>query len=256
MSDTIHTASIKQSHISEWATVIQAVDNEAKINISDDGWRTQIVDPANVAFIETVLHDGAFTSYGVDESDGDGFVYGGNITRISDVTGMGSSDSTVHFDLPDRTKMNIQAGGVSYNLNGINPDTMRQEPEIPAIDFTTTATGVNENRLSRAVEAADMVADQIRFVADPDDETFTAHARGDTDNVDVDLTEQTDSLDIEDQTEVSISLDYLRSLVRAIPSGASVSIQAKTDFPIRFDFTHADGHADTLMLIAPRIESQ
>lgn len=255
MSPELFSGSIEQKRIEEWVDVVGTLDSECKLRMSDNGWSVAITDPANVAFVDSKLSRSGFASYGGDWDDDEQFVYGANLSRINEVVSFATSDSTVNFILPDEHGMEMRGSDFSYNLSGIDPKTIRKEPEIPDFESYTVVDGLPAEELSRAVKAADMVSDYITLTSDVDEGAFGAHSSGDTDDVDVALTEEADSLNIGEDTRVMLSLEYLKDMTSAIPSGVDVKLALRTDFPVSMEFTHADGNAQTAMMLAPRIES-
>ena len=255
MSENAVDASIARDNIQESIGVVKAFTDESRLYFSDYGLYGVVQDEASVAMSQINLSDTAFTSYGADASDDESVLFGADLSRLYEVVGMASSGDTIHMTLPDRHSMSMEAGGLSYNLTGINTDTIRQEPEIPDLEFDTDAIGVPADELSRAVKAADMVSDHVAFEADADEGTLHITAEGDTDSVSIELTDECESLDIESDTRGLFSVGYLQNAIRAIPSDAAVRIRSKTDFPLQIDFTVAEGHGDATVIIAPRIEN-
>lgn len=255
MSENAVDASIARDNIQESIGVLEAFADESRLYFFDDGLYGVVQDKANVAMSQIDLSDTAFTSYGADASDDESVLFGADLSRLDEVVGMASSGGTIHMTLPDRHSMSMESGGLSYNLTGINTDTIRKEPEIPDLEFDTDAAGVPADELSRAVKAADMVSDHVAFEADADEDTLHITAEGDTDNVSVELTDECESLDIESDTRGLFAVGYLQNAIRAIPSDDAVRIGAKTDFPLQIDFTVAEGHGDATFIIAPRIEN-
>ena len=255
MSENAVDASIARDNIQESIGVVKAFADESRLYFSDCGLYGVVQDEASVAMSQINLSDTAFTSYGADASDDESVLFGADLSRLDEVVGMASSGDTIHMTLPDRHSMSIEAGGLSYNLTGINTDTIRREPEMPDLEFDTDAIGVPADELSRAVKAADMVSDHVAFEADADEGTLHITGEGDTDSVSVELTDECESLDIESDTRGLFSVGYLKNAIRAIPSDAAVRIGTKTDFPLQIDFTVAEGHGDATVIIAPRIDN-
>ena len=50
-------------------------------------------------------------------------------------------------------------------------------------------------------------------------------------------------------------LDYFSNIVKVIPAGTVVDIQLDNDYPVKILFALADGKADVVYFLAPRIES-
>lgn len=253
MNGDLLDASIEQNHLSEWLESIRTIADECKLDLSDDGLHTSVVDPANVAYIETTLAPTAFTTfdYGGDEPE----VYGLNASTFSESVGVAGANDTVRIQLDDAHRMSINAGGVGFDRAGINPNTIRERPDIPDLDYDVTIERLPVETLQRGVTAADMVSDHTNFVVDADESTAVIRAEGDTDDAELDLMRDDAGLKAEDDADAMMSLDYLKDMVKGLPGDSTVDLHLKSDFPLRIDFTPDDYAATGSMFLAPRIES-
>ncbi|MEF8882533.1 MAG: DNA polymerase sliding clamp, partial [Halapricum sp.] len=162
---------------------VSVLVDECKIHLEDDGLEIRAVDPANVGMVDLRLDSVAFESY-----ETDGGLIGVNLSRLEDIAGMADSDQLIHLELDEETrKLHIAIDGLEYTLALINPDSIRQEPDLPDLDLP--AQIVLEGRdIDRAVTASDMVSDHIELGVDDVDELFYVDAEGDTDDVHLELT--------------------------------------------------------------------
>lgn len=244
------SAVIKADRLDQTITTLSVLVDESRVHLSDLGLRLAAVDPANVAMDETNITETAFESY-----QADGGVLGVDLTKLADVVGMADNDDLIQMSLdPETRKLLVEFGGLEYTLALLDPDTIRQEPDIPDLDLP--ARVVLEGRdIDRAVRAADMVSDHVELIIDPDDEAFRVHAEGDTDDVDLELSRD-DLIDLEVGAADSLfSLDYLKDLNKAIPKDIEVEILLGEDFPAKFNYEYADGAATVTQMLAPRIQS-
>lgn len=233
--------------------VIEDVDvlvDECKIHFTEDGMSIRAVDPANVGMVDTSLQKAAFESY-----EAAGTTIGVNTGRLRDIISMAQSDSLINISLNEETRtLLIKFDGLSYTLGLIDPDSIRQEPDIPDLDLPAEII-LEGNQLSRGISAADMVSDHIEFSVDESEETFHIAAEGDTDDVDLKL----DSEDVINLTpgpaESLFSNDYLKMINKAIPKSAEVTISVGESFPIDLKFEYAEGLGTTQYVLAPRIQS-
>jgi proliferating cell nuclear antigen len=168
---------------------------------------------------------------------------------------MADSDQLVELELDEETrKLHIQIDGLEYTLALIDPDSIRQEPDIPDLDLP--AEVVLEGRdVNRAVTAADMVSDHIALGVDDNDDHFYVDAQGDTDDVHFELGRD-DLIDITVGPAHSLySLDYLKDMNKAIPSDAEVTVDLGEEFPVKLHFEIAEGEGHVTYMLAPRIQS-
>ena len=169
---------------------------------------------------------------------------------------MGSSGDLVSMELNEQTrKLDIHIDGLSYTLALIDPDSIRQEPDIPDLDLPAEIV-LEGSQLNRGITAADMVSDHIALRVDPDEEAFYIEAEGDTDDVDLKL----DSDDLIDLTagaaDSLFSLDYLKDMNKAIPKSTEVTAELGEEFPVKLHYEFAEGLGQVTYMLAPRIQSE
>lgn len=237
--------------LTDFVDALDALVDEIKLQVSPGGIRARAVDPANVACCQVDLSPDAFAEY---DADG-GELIGLNLARLDDVLGFADDDDLVMLDLDKETrKLNIQVEGLDYTLALIDPDMIRQDPEIPDLELGTDV--VMEGRdLSRGVDAADMASDHVRLLGDPDADSVEMRAEGDKDDAALELNRDdlTPNSEIAD-TEGLYSLDYLKDLRKPVPADTPVRLRFGTDVPLKLNYEYADGAGDVLFMLAPRLE--
>jgi len=159
---------------------------EAKVHFDDDGVHYTAVDPSNVAMVQMDVPNGVFESYDVDET-----TVGIDLKEVmkalragrkrqEDIISLSYEDrqlsTTVKRDY-DGTEMDLQT-----NLMTIDPDAIRQEPDIPNIEFAVDAT-LNRTLFEDAIDAVDEVSDYVQFTDNDGDlmisgESDVSDARG------------------------------------------------------------------------------
>ena len=224
--------------------------DECKIHLDDGGIEIRAVDPANVGMVDLSLDASAFESY-----EADGGLIGVNLVRLMDIAGMADSDQLVNLELDEETrKLHISIDGLEYTLALIDPESIREEPDLPDLDLA--ATIIIEGRdIDRAVTAADMVSDHIELGFDEGTEVFYVKAQGDTDDVHLELNAE-DLIDLIVGPASSLfSLDYLQDMNKAIPKDAEVRMELGEEFPVKLHFDIAEGEGEVTYMLAPRIQS-
>ena len=252
----------EQRFFADFFEQFDALADEMKLHLDDDGLFGIVVDPASVGMVRDSLDREAFEHYSAT-----GGLIGLNISRMLDILGMGNSDDLVELTLDEETrKLHIQVDGLSYTLALIDPDSVRHEPEIPDdLDLDATMTVAFED-LKRGITAADMVSDHVRFRTGTSDDGKLAcyiEAEGDTDDVDLELThENLIAIDAGPTDGDSLfSLDYFKDIVKPIPKGAEVQIELGEEHPIKLHYGHSEMGDDRLagdctVMLAPRISSE
>ena len=229
---------------------VSVLVDECKIRLNEDALSIRAVDPANVGMVDLTLEAAAFESY-----DADGGVIGVNLARLEDIAGMAGSGDLIHLELDEETrKLHIEIDGLSYTLALIDPESIRQEPDIPELDLPAE-TVVEGAQLDRGVTAADMVSDHIRLRVAEADEAFLIEAEGDTDDVDLELTREDLIALTAGPADSLFSLDYLKDMNKAIPGDAEVTIELGEEFPVKLHYGFAEGLGNVTFMLAPRIQS-
>ena len=230
---------------------VSVLVDECKIRLDEEGLTIRAVDPANVGMVDLELSETAFESY-----EADGGVIGVNLDRLEDIVGMADSGQLVHLELDEETrKLHIQLDGLEYTLALIDPDSIRQEPDLPDLDLAAEIV-IEGKDIARAVKAADMVSDHIALGVDADDEEFFVEAEGDTDDVHLELGRE-DLIDLTAGEARSLfSLDYLKDMNKAIPKDAEVTMELGEEFPVKMHFDFAEGDGHVTFMLAPRIQSE
>ncbi len=229
---------------------VSVLVDECKIRLEDEGLAIRAVDPANVGMVDMELSANAFESY-----ETDGGVIGVNLDRLEDIVGMADSGQLVHLELDEETrKLHISLDGLEYTLALIDPDSIRQEPDLPDLDLSAEIV-IEGKDIARAVTAADMVSDHIALGVDPDAEEFYVDAEGDTDDVHLELGRE-DLIDLTAGEARSLfSLDYLKDMNKAVPKDAEVTTELGEEFPVKLHFGFAEGDGHVTFMLAPRIQS-
>ena len=229
---------------------VSVLVDECKLRLDEDELAVRAVDPANVGMVDLSLEAAAFESY-----EADGGVIGVNLQRLEDIAGMASAGDLIQLELDEETrKLHIQIDGLSYTLALIDPDSIRQEPDIPDLDLAAEIV-LEGAQIARGITASDMVSDHIRLRVDPDAEAFYIEAQGDTDDVDFKL-DREDLIDLTAGPADSLfSLDYLKDMNKAIPGDAEVTIELGEEFPVKLHYEFAEGQGHVTYMLAPRIQS-
>lgn len=224
--------------------------DECKIHLDEDGIEIRAVDPANVGMVDLSLSTSAFESY-----EADGGIIGVNLVRLQDIAGMADSGQLVELELDEETrKLHISIDGLEYTLALIDPESIREEPDLPDLDLSSTIV-IEGRDIDRAVTAADMVSDHIELGVDEAEEVFYVKAQGDTDDVHLELDAE-DLIDlVAGEASSLFSLDYLQDMNKAIPKDTEVTMELGEEFPVKLHFDIAEAEGSVTYMLAPRIQS-
>ena len=243
-------AGIEQSALKDALNSVSVLVDECKIRLNEGGLNIRAVDPANVGMVDLHLDAPSFETY-----QAGGGVIGVNLDRLEKIVKFGNSGDIVEFDLNHETrKLNIYIDGMSYTLALIDPDSIRQEPDIPDLALPVELS-ISSTQLNRGVKAADMVSDHVRLRTDGLEEAFYIEAEGDTDDVDLKLDEDDVAFGQMSTVTSLYSLEYLKNMNKAIPKGTDLEFLLGDEFPVKISYEINDGHGNVQYMLAPRIES-
>jgi len=144
--------------------------------------------------------------------------------------------------------------GLTWRCALIDPDAIRQEPDIPDLDLGGEFV-VPGRAIARGLSAADLVSDHIRFEGVADD-TLRLSADGDTDTVDLAIDDALidGELTGDGETESLFSLEYLTDITRPIGSDSAVTVDLGNEMPVKLHFETGGGDINVEAMVAPRIQ--
>ena len=241
-------AAINAELLKDAIASLAVIVDEVRFRIKPEGISVKAVDPANVAMVVFELGSSAFDEYSADESE-----IGIDLNKITDLLGITDKGDTVRMELEEGNhKLLIDVGGLSYTLSLLDPSTIRAEPRIPQLELPAKVV-MNGADLRRAVKAAEKISDHMLMGVAGD--TFFMEAKGDTDQVRLEMGRD-QLIDIKTGEASSLfSLDYLTDIVKPTNKVNEVSLSLGRDFPVIIDFEIANGAGRISYLLAPRIES-
>jgi proliferating cell nuclear antigen len=248
-------ATIKAGTLQGLIDSVDVLVDECKVRLGDERVSIRAVDPANVGMVDVDLEAQAFESYHTSPG-----LLGMNLNKFADVVSLGDKDDLVHLNYDAQTrKLHISVGGIEYTLALIDPDSIRQEPDIPDLNLNVEAT-VDSSVVDQGVTASDMVSDHIALGTEQDghQDQLVIEAEGDTDDVEL-VVKQDDDEFIEGtfngEAHSLFSLDYLKDMNKALPKNAEVTLEIGDEYPIKLHFDDEDGVMHTTYMLAPRIQS-
>jgi proliferating cell nuclear antigen len=241
-------AAINAELLKDAIASLAVIVDEVRFKIKPEGISVKAVDPANVAMGIFELGSSAFDAYSADECE-----IGVDLNKIMDLLGIADKNDTVRMELEEENhKLLIDVGGLSYTLSLLDPSTIRAEPRVPQLELPAKVV-LNGADLRRAVKAAEKISDHMLMGVS--DDTFYMEAKGDTDQVRLEMGRD-QLIDLKAGEACSLfSLDYLTDIVKPTNKVNEVTLSLGKDFPILIDFEIANGAGRISYLLAPRIES-
>jgi proliferating cell nuclear antigen len=252
-------AQIDTAAFEEYLQALDALVNEALIEPHDGGFRTDGIDPANVAMARTTL---AVDAFGTAPTAGDPF--GITVEKVRDVIPE-TDATTLQYD-GDKRKLTLKGGPYRYTHSALNADTVRESDGPPEMDLNFEAR-LDGDLLREAVEWFFEFTTHIRVGFDPDNATFWMEAderQGNSIGTDDGVFElPRDEMAAVRQfghADSMFSADYFRDIVRAIPEGREVTIRVGEESPMLLAYPIHDSAGEPCgrveFMQAPRIQSE
>lgn len=243
-------AEIEKNILKEAIKTIVSVTDEARLQITEDGFRLKAVDAASVVICNFSLQKDVFVQYTIDEPK----TVGMDFAKLLDMISVGGKEE-VELKMDGIDKLKLKNGSLSYALSLPDVNLLRKEPNIPDLEFPTKVE-VSTEDIKRAIRASRELGDAIVFGVEED--KFYIEAENEMDKMRMQLTkEQLVSLVIGKQPVRSkFSTDYVSDIAKGLGSVESVKIGLGKDHPLRVDFEMANGFCKVGYLIAPRIDSE
>jgi len=236
-------------------SALRTIVDEAKLRFSETGFQSRAVDAANVAMVDVDVPDAAFDRLNVGDDE---TTLGVSLETLADVLSMAESGDDLIAELNTETRkleLSFPNTGLEYTCALIDPDAIRQEPDIPDLDLGGEYV-VPGRAIDRGLSAADLVSDHIRLTG-IDDGTLRLSADGDTDSVDLEISDDGDLIDgtLDGDKEDSLfSLDYLSDITRPIGSDSAVTVDLGSEMPVKLHFETGGGDINVTAMVAPRIQ--
>lgn len=243
-------AKIEKKVLKEAIETIVSVTDEARLQITEDGFRLKAVDAASVAICDFSLQKDAFVQYTIDEPK----MVGMDFAKLLDMISVGGKEE-VELKMDGIDKLKIKSGSLSYALSLPNADTLRKEPNIPDLEFPTKVE-ISTEDIKRAIRASKELGDAIIFGVEEDN--FYIEAENEMDKMRMQLTkEQLVSLVTGEQPIKSkFSTDYVSDITKGFSGVESVKLGLGKDHPLSVSFEIANGLGKVGYLIAPRIDTE
>ena len=264
--------------------LVKTVD-EFRLRVTEDGLGVRAVDPGNVGMVQVVLSTEHFDMYRVEQAGTTGVSVD---TLRSYLKSMDTDRATMKIE-PDARELRLSDMDSRVHAGGklIDPDSMRREPDLPALDLPVSLTikdiqvvcdffgkldnsdhvrfQASENGLSLLAErdtddiSLTLWSDEVLGANEGDVVVDRTSYNGDPVRSDVPTTVQELHAEATIDAESLFSAEYLRGffskLLKRHTRGVSYELQLGTEFPMYLDReTEFDGDEMRLML-APRIDS-
>lgn len=232
----------EQEKIEAVVSSLGTVQDEAVVQLRQDGLQATVTDPAMVLCGELEVDPEYFGEYDVEAQIAPGLRLG----PLGDVLGLFGSSSQVTVEV-DEEILEVRGGGVENRLRHVElEDEEDLEPDLQVPARVQLSTG----RLCRIVDQAGIFADVVDLIAQ--DDTLEVIADGDhgTGRTQAELEEP-----IEDRVRTRVTLEYLGRVASQLDDvGDEIVLELGDDQPLAVETRPAG--LKLRYIIAPRIEEE
>lgn len=242
-------AKIKPEVLKEVVDVISTTVDETKITAAKTGISIKAVDPAHVAMIELTLGKGGFEEYKADD-----VALGVDMDKIREVLRLVKPGELIQMEHDEeRNKLVFRIENITRRMSLVDTTGM-SEPKVPNLNLPVKIV-VKTEEIRQGIRASESVSDHIALVATSDG--FEMVSEGDTDSVNLKLgKDMLEEIKCKEETRSLFPLDYFSSIFKTISTASVVTMHMGSDYPVKLEFTIANGKGEVTYLLAPRIESE
>jgi len=244
--------------VKPFINAVNAVVDEARIDVSEDGLSAGVIEPANAFMGRIHLPASAFDSYDLS-TETDVGVNIGALKSLSRRARKGADDELTLSIRERELTASVARGYENHNvvsqgtMDLIDPAAIRQEQELPDLDWDVDVT-VDYTPFMDALSYAVGVADHVEISVKGVNQHMNAlYFGGETDTRKESAA--IDNIDTSETAESMYSVDYVEQIMAGLSSVDTddVAIQLDDEYPATFNATDKDTGMSVQYLVAPRI---
>lgn len=245
---------IERGHLDAFLDAIEAVSDECVLKVKEGGIHVRLVDAANVLMMDGTLDADAFEFYDATRTR-----IGIPVGRLKEAISFAGKNDPVQISLNEENrKLLVELEDAELEVAGIDPDSIRNEPDLPDLDLALHAT-IKSDQLKRALSIAEFVNETggLAISYDTTLEELSFQSPGDKDTGELTLdAEDLVELDASGDAHSIYSVDFLQRFIPPMPKDTPVSIEVGVEHPLMAEHEAVDGHCRALYVLAPRIQSE
>jgi proliferating cell nuclear antigen len=225
--------------------------DEGEFQITKEGIKLRAMDPSQIAMVDFNYPKSALEKYDVPSETKIGL----NLDDLSKVTSRVRAGEKLILRL-DKTGSRLELvfkGKTTRRFNLPLLDVSGMTPKQPKIEFDSRIK-INGSTLKEGLKDASLISSHVVLKADKNGFEISAH--GDKGEVLIEAKKEDDVLlehTVNAESSSMYPLEYLNDLLRTTDNDAVVSLDLKTDNPLRIEYPI--GQATVVYYLAPRIES-
>ncbi|MCQ2069867.1 MAG: proliferating cell nuclear antigen (pcna) [archaeon] len=243
-------AEIKSETLKGLVNIVSTLVDEVKFVVGSEGVSITAIDPAHIALISVSIDKDAFIFY---EADG-GNELGIDLDKFKNVLKLSSANDTIIMEYDEeRNLLTLHIGNITRRMGLV--DTMGMgDPRLPNVPFDSVVT-LKAEHLLKGIRASEDISDFLRLSVQ--DSGFELSCEGDLDFASLKIEpSDLEELKCDGDSTCLYPIDYFSDVVKVIPSGTSVTLKMSSDLPVTLRFDLAEGKAEVVYFLAPRVENE
>jgi proliferating cell nuclear antigen len=235
-----------------WKGCVDAIVNlieEGAFEVNQNGIYLKAMDPSQIAMVNFAIPKSAFASYKVDSAIRIGLNFGDldkilARTRGKERLTMGMEENRLTLEFKEQSKRSFKVPLVEVTT------TVQKEPKI---DYDAVIK-INGGQFKEILRDAALLSSHI--VLEANDKGFFVEVHGDSGDLKVEsekTNEATLDMNLKKQARATFPLQFLDDIVKACPDNGIVTLNLKTNAPIKVEYPIGDAYL--IYYLAPRIET-
>lgn len=243
----------------EFLAPLVALRDEAKFTVSPNGISTVVVDPAHICMVSLKLGHEAFSNISIcgfaDSFALDTDRFFAVLKNLEPLVEKVRLVVSIREDTKDQLSISNKDGSFHWSFDCPDLETISEHrmPDLKLKDLGPFKT----KKMLDGLRIMSAITDHVRVINDPDFRFGVWFQCEDKDNREAlswQISEIGDSMRSEKVRSI-YPLDYLLELLKALPAEGSAYMLLGTDYPLRLEFSFAQGTGEGTYYLAPRIES-
>jgi proliferating cell nuclear antigen len=229
-------------------SILSDIITESTLQATEEGLVVEAMDPANVSKVSFKIPQEAFKVFDAEENESISINFN-NLKKI-----------LRRLNKKDTLTLETQENKLKLVYKGTSTKTYY----VPLIDLHNDAKSLKKlsaeakidlpsKTLKEAISDVDVVAESVKFIAEPG--KFTVSAEGDMSRADVEVTESED-ITIKTGAEQSsrYSIEYLKNMIQASKLCDTVHLEFSDNYPAILEYNQ-EGVVSMSFVLAPRVDN-
>lgn len=232
---------------------INELVTEGTFQINDEKIKLIGMNPSRVCMVVFKMLSSAFAEYNLDKE----FKMSLNLDKFVDVLKRARASDKLRLKVGEEIEqLKIRMlGDTERKFSLPLLDLTEEEEEVPDLDFTSKIE-IEPGFIKSSMKDISLVSEAVKFVAE--DENVRLIGESGTNKAEVELNKDSPSLvslEVDEKTESKYAIDYLKKISKASKIADTLTLQFKTDHPMRLDYKVLD-RLELNFILAPRVEAK